>query len=1320
MATVENVVIKITTTASTRQVRNARNELLSLAKAGKLNGTTAVDLQKQFDKFDKRLKMMKGAVSGVTGALISLNKVSLKLFTVGFAIGSAALAANNALLAVGRFAVNAYKVAMQGLAVVVAAVGAGLATAAAAFNEYTAAVNAYAFKSSPALKNRLGESSAGLRNLQSDATLATFGVQALAGAFAAISKNAQVTGTSKTLLKGLADFAAAGGDPAKNLAAAGEFIGLLQKSGKLDSKAIAAAQGLGPTFVDALKKAQSQGVSTLDEFAKMLSSGQLAALGGVEGQAGIVGGTLMGQFRAFTVEMLKMATDFGQVLLGPVKSALATIGKIIQKTIMRIGPEMVKFGQGPVLKALVRMFEMLDNFAINLFRKHLPGANGMMARFVDFWNKSVYFVKDVIKRLQSLLPGGKAVIEAFGKPFMEIFKTVGIWIRYIGDTIRGNQEKFNAFGQAFLNLVLKIQEIGKVFIDNFTEALPFLTRILDWATSLFDSIMRLVDAIGVLGSALEFIVNLLGGVSDGIGGMTKLIGVFALASFMRYKVGNMLGMPQKGLMYMAGQGVSQGGQRGQGVVQRAIQRRQNQKAQQALGPVYGPPAPPGTGRRRIMRNANTRADKFLRGYGTAALLGVGSMFAAPEAQGSMMTGSAIASLAPFLGAAGPYAAFAGLGIAGYGMMKNSRTAKGGALGGAMTGAALGGAIGTAIPGIGTATGMIVGAIAGTVVGYVKGRANAEKLKVEKAVGAYMDKQMVGIGRGLVTGDTAGVRRQLAALSDRAKYINEINETMFQGTQHGRVTRQATATALYESGKITQEERDALIAAPGTYAKALQEQSDLVNNVATPMLKKYDQAALLASKSLGLTSEELNNLAMQTGVNLYDTSVSLRDKFVALGLAMNYTSEQIVGAMRDIQINGVERFMSRIEQVMSPKRIDEIAEGLYKDFISGAEIGMDDLGKFITDFLNQLNIMNPDSPLTNVATLLKMLGPDGALFRAGSQLEGMQDVFAPVQQMLKGLGEQTRVDAAASLTDMIVKQGLFGGVAFNREEVAGRLGNMSIEQLQALQYRLQDPNLSPVEVGMLMGYSQPTSRYGYEGSRQGISERLGTVGLGGVSFEKLDTATMTMDQLITLYGEEGAAVMTGINKLIESTFQNKPDWMKNAPDWYTAESFKALIEAAGADTSTPRGSGDTTSSRLGRTLRRHSFFDSMFTGSRNITSAYRTTNLGSINSDHITGRAYDLTGDNLGAYANMVNKFGGFAEFHGRGGSRHLHVVPGETPVGDSTAPSMGPVAMPSSNSSTTNYYNISVQPTPGMDVNQLADAVMNRIQRVERSSRERS
>ena len=144
-----------------------------------------------------------------------------------------------------------------------------------------------------------------------------------------------------------------------------------------------------------------------------------------------------------------------------------------------------------------------------------------------------------------------------------------------------------------------------------------------------------------------------------------------------------------------------------------------------------------------------------------------------------------------------------------------------------------------------------------------------------------------------------------------------------------------------------------------------------------------------------------------------------------------------------------------------------------------------------------------------------------------------------------------------------------------------------------------------------------------------------------------------------------------------------------------------------------GIGDTSTSRLGRTLGKHMAFNSMVSGRRTVTSGLRNTNLGSGMSDHKFGNAYDLTGDNLGQYASLVNGSGGFAEFHGAAGGRHLHVVP---PSGDSSSPAM----VGSGSGSTVNNYNISVQGGPNADAGEVARQVVTIIEDRQRSNRERA
>ena len=143
-----------------------------------------------------------------------------------------------------------------------------------------------------------------------------------------------------------------------------------------------------------------------------------------------------------------------------------------------------------------------------------------------------------------------------------------------------------------------------------------------------------------------------------------------------------------------------------------------------------------------------------------------------------------------------------------------------------------------------------------------------------------------------------------------------------------------------------------------------------------------------------------------------------------------------------------------------------------------------------------------------------------------------------------------------------------------------------------------------------------------------------------------------------------------------------------------------------------------------TMGRHSAMDGALTGKRTVSSAYRTTGLGSINSDHVTGRAYDLVGQNLGQYQTMAKAGGGFAEFHGVNGSRHLHVVPGPGATGDRRTPIASSntnksLVMSGGGGGTTNY-SFNIESSENASPQQIAEAVMIKIKQTERSNRERS
>ena len=105
-----------------------------------------------------------------------------------------------------------------------------------------------------------------------------------------------------------------------------------------------------------------------------------------------------------------------------------------------------------------------------------------------------------------------------------------------------------------------------------------------------------------------------------------------------------------------------------------------------------------------------------------------------------------------------------------------------------------------------------------------------------------------------------------------------------------------------------------------------------------------------------------------------------------------------------------------------------------------------------------------------------------------------------------------------------------------------------------------------------------------------------------------------------------------------------------------------------DTATPHGRGGSFGSTMGAAAR----IDAGVPGSRRVTSGVRSWGVGSSNSDHVTGRALDLVGSNLSAFAVAVRKSGGYAQFHGDGLNRHLHVVPGQGGGSGSIPSGVGP------------------------------------------------
>lgn len=1365
--------IRLRVTGSTKQLRDTRRELERLAASGKASKAQMSSLSSELKRLEQKTKSLGRRMERFGKMLISVNKMALKLFTIGFGLGAAALASINGLFALGRVVMKAYTGTMQILAGAVAAVGAAAVAAAAAFREYNAAVNAYQYKNSTALPGRLSESSAALRNIQTDATLASFGVAALNQAFATVSKNTQFNAQSRAMLKGLADFASAGGDPAKQIAAAAEFVGLFQKAGKIDQTVIGAAAAIGPTFEKAFKDARKAGVKTLDQFNKMLSSGELAKMGGVEGQAGIVGDTVFARFKKGLTDILTIAQDIGQNILGPLKNTMTDLVELFEYTMFRIAPELVKFGRGSFLSGMLTFFEKISDFTVNLFRKYLPGANTVLGRFAGWWRKVVYVYDAIVGKLRSMLGLGRAVIDSFGPFIKELFGTTGRLIREVGESIQRNKPQYMELGEGLRTVVERIGDLGVFMIETFEQALPTLNRIVSAFGQMIAAVIGLSQALRGLfqsgigqsaGSFATMFSLIMGGLGMQALGRNKQMQARILGRLSTIRSGGSVG---QGFFARQAQRVGAYAANPYGMMgpyspgmtnpntgrpffapgssmMSPFMRKRNAWGATAQ---YGPGGLVGFGKRFGAANrAGYRAygGVGLKGGGMGAsvgtALGLGmlasSSYAPDAARGDLGMAAGLAGMAPFMGAAAPYALAGAIGYGGYKMMSKSETGGQGALGGALLGGAVGATIGSFVPIIGTVLGGVLGAGVGAAIGYFKGKSNERKKEARDAVDEYMNSQFQGMSESLFNRDNQAIRTQIIEMSRYALRMNDLNQQYLSGrgadaakfdTESQAEQRERGNNSRYnlsflvETGAMTQAEAD-FFANKNTDVLT----SELLTNAATTgrvmnaMLGTFDTRMEQLTKTTGLTSDEVNELANKHGVNLYDQTIDLASAMREMGLAAELVAEQVTGAARDIVLKTLQGMDEAARALEASQMIDEITEGFYNNLVEGIATPTD-ASKFLLDAYNQFSLMFPDDPIRAFQELDTYFGANGAAFASGMQLEGMAgDVSKLIGRPRNALQGQIEAEMRTSLADQIMQGTLFAGVGVNRSEIETQLGRMSLDQLRNVSLGLAGGALDAAKI---QGQGVP----GVGGSTMFASTgALADLGFDifRLSVEDLSEVPMTLEQQVIAYGEEGAAIINGMNQVIEAAFTNEPEWMKNAPEWYSKESFTAMIAATEAtedgDTKTPRGIGDTTSNRLGRTLTRHNYFNSMFAGKRSITSAFRSTNLGSINSDHVMGRAYDLVGDNLGAYAQMVNGSGGFAEFHGRGGNRHLHVVPGETPMGDTAAPYMGRVATSNGGGgSTSNTYNFTINAAQGMDVEQVAAAVQRKIQQTERSQRER-
>lgn len=1463
----EKITIKIDVDANTTAIEKATQATKRLKRqAGRSSGKKEIDdygkdaaksLKKTEIKFKKHFDAVDKATQMFGKGLRKFLGMAIKGVVAEMAILSATMLGIHALFAAGNFIAKGYHGAMKMAAQGVAALTIVLATGAAAMREQQAAMYAYRGKGAKEFGAGINQVRVAMRGLQMDQDLAGLGAEALNKAYAVMSKTMstpQINASNK-LFKNLMDFGSAGQDPAKAAEKVGAVIEAITGAGKGKDKkslsqTISLIKQLGPEAEKALTKAN---VKTKEQLKKLISSGELAKLGGVEGQFDTTNNTLMGSIKKFMALIKGEFADFGLQFLEPAKVAMQKIFQIIQRDIRRLTGITSEFGSGQFMDGLVNAVDKVSTFFVDLTQKWLPRSEGQFSGISNWWNNMLRTFGLFREALRKYIEPAKAIETAF-KPIFTAIKDNGIKnLNAFREGIIQNKDEINEFGQRVGEVINAVSDLAIGLKKAFFDILPVISDVLKGVTDIFKMLTGLLtktSGTGLLGS------------------LAPLLGLFVMSGKMKNTQGGVLGQNvnsmnvSAGTVYVSGgggglpsdaaQGLSSGtppsaamangvpshirnanGQLvpntqgivpGRGMMAPKIDRFGN--VSQVLAPTkanyqalnmggktpYGKKLSEFRRMRDMARYARSETrfaggmEKFnnsgMARMGVGMGLAAASQYAPEEMRGAMALGGMVGAVNPM----------AGLAVAGIGgAMKAQGGGKGalaGLAGGAAAGAMLGGPYGAAI---GAALGVVAGGIMGGV-NEIKARANEARGAINGALGNMLQGVMQGAYSQFERGqaaleagkDTSGfagsaigaggkMAADMRALQTRAQvalreeriggsllnrgmtretgtdvnafsmkaagntFIDMANSSLFNpmqafssvmgamipdimnvGALIGKIpgaeqvgslfnsgvgkgiksvlgfnvkssrrdAEEKFLTELQKEGILTKEQFDSAMKDPGNavnqFVKDTEEKTKAFEQIDDVNNKRLEKLKQLTGK----TAPELEKLAKNMGVNLYDATMTFDDMVTKLRINMLKSAAEMQAANQNIFMD-TSIYDEKIKAKETQFAIDDKTRVL-SDRLAAGTADETDIFKYLSGMSADMTALHGGDAIKAFYDQQQLIGKGGKAYTAGGALEGFESQIA------------------GNATFQAQQQKVLGGFArTGAEQITAMLGDSNLmaaggstaltQQILAMDPAKQQKLLTDLQNGTLtgMGANLPP------GQRMTAEQSLKTYGLG-LTTEKLDDGSLdsVADSMDTA-SEAFKSAVDEFTKYSKDFFQNHP--IDKTPEWYTKESFQALIKG---DTSSPRGKGigDTTSSRLSQTMARHSAIDSQLTGRRNVTSTYRTTGLGSINSDHVMGRALDLTGQNLGQYAKLVHANGGFAEFHGTNASRHLHVVPGPgSPTGDTQSPARMTQTR-GQMSSGAPIYNISfaINGAGNMSPNEIAQTVIRKIKETQASEIQRS
>ena len=700
--------------------------------------------------------------------------------------------------------------------------------------------------------------------------------------------------------------------------------------------------------------------------------------------------------------------------------------------------------------------------------------------------------------------------------------------------------------------------------------------------------------------------------------------------------------------------------------------------------------------------------------GSSMGLSMLSQYAPEEMRGAMALGGTLSMIDPRLGMA----------VAGIGGALKAQGVGSGMMAGAMGGSQIGGMFGAQ----GAVIGAAIGALAGGIMGFVnKGKSQLKKAKETaqaSLAGMFTDiantasKQFkrnneILKGGGTLQGNEGAFQNMGKKYVGRRKDFSADLKAVAAGKTPAEAMEWIKNNASKYGMKISKEQQDDMSKSPVASLREFTNGRSEFESTLMGMDDVNNKRLEQLGKATGKSVPALEKLAKELGVNLYDATLDYTELAKKMGAAMIKTSGELKNAMVDIVIGAGNIFKKRREGREAQFALDQSGAALSAE-LDGSDMTADDkkfaVEGFMENYGTQALAMYGGDPAKAYQSMQKGFGKKGeGFFAKGQQFEGQEEFIMPAANELQAEMKKGAVDMyAEQLKGMAGDAGLQMDSATLTKQLTGMINNPDSAVFDKF-----------MNVMNRDGFSMRDSS-GKARSVEDITKTLETLGLTGTGLSavpeedlnKYVTSAETFDKSSKEFKEA-----VSLYKDTTKSFFGSGD--SGAPEWWT----KGLYfdgEKLVPNPDTPRGGaiGDTTASRLSRTMGRHSEMDGQLKGTRKITSSYRDYNLGSPSSDHVTGRAYDLTGQNLGAYKRLVHANGGFSEFHGNNANRHLHVVPGPGGATGDSSSSQGElgVSTMSMSGSNSNYYNIYVNTN---DPEAAAREVMRKLKDLDTAARER-